>query len=105
MDVDFAAFADDLKEGHGEADVDRDKLLDTLRRYLASRNLKADWTAVSRTGSEQLVNWLSVASPFGVGEKQALLEAATLAERAEVLITLAEMELATGGNDPSGRLQ
>ncbi len=105
-EVDFGRFAGDLTEGHGEADVDRERLLDTLRRYLALKNLKADWTAIARTGSEQLVNWLSVASPFGSGEKQALLEAATLAERAEALITLAEMELAMGGGgDPGGRLQ
>ncbi|MGD9806269.1 MAG: LON peptidase substrate-binding domain-containing protein [Hyphomicrobiaceae bacterium] len=104
--VDFGSFTGDLEVGGGEDEVDRERLLDTLRRYLALRNLKADWSAISRTGSEQLVNWLSVASPFGPGEKQALLEAGTLKERAEALITLAEMELATsGGSDPGGRLQ
>lgn len=104
--ADFSGFADDLEPGHGEDDVDRERLLETLRRYLALRNLKADWSAVVRTSSEQLVNWLSVASPFGPGEKQALLEAATLKDRTEALITLAEMELATGGGGESGgRLQ
>ena len=104
--ADFASFAGDLEAGRGEDDVDRERLLETLRRYLGQRNLKADWTMVARTGSEQLVNWLSVASPFGPGEKQALLEAPTLKERAEALITLAEMELATsGGSESGGRLQ
>ena len=102
---DFAPFVSDLESGTGEDEVDRERLLDTLRRYLAQRSLKADWSAVTRAGSEQLVNWLSVASPFGPGEKQALLEAPTLRERAEVLVTLAEMELATGGSEPGGRLQ
>ncbi|MGE0698918.1 MAG: LON peptidase substrate-binding domain-containing protein [Hyphomicrobiaceae bacterium] len=105
IEPDFSPFAHDLEAGHGEDDIDRERLLDTLRRYLAQRNLKADWKAVERTGSEQLVNWLSVASPFGPGEKQALVEAATLKERAEALITLAEMELASGGSEPGGRLQ
>ena len=105
LSVDFSAYAADLEAGFGEGEVDRERLLDTLRRYLAQRNLKTDWSAVTRTGSEQLVNWLSVASPFGAGEKQALLEAATLKDRAEVLITLAEMELAAGGSDPGSRLQ
>ncbi len=103
--ADFLPFASDLVTGVGEDEIDRERLLDTLRRYLAQRNLKADWSAVTRTGSEQLVNWLSVASPFGPGEKQALLEAPTLKDRAEVLITLAEMELAAGGSEPGGRLQ
>lgn len=105
LSVNFSLYATDVEAGHGEDDVDRDRLLDTLKRYLAQRNLKADWSAVLRTGSEQLVNWLSVASPFGAGEKQALLEAQTLKDRAEVLITLAEMELAAGGSDPGSRLQ
>lgn len=105
LTAEFSGFAGDLESGLGEDDVDRDQLLDTLKRYLVQRQLKADWNAVSRTGSEQLVNWLSVASPFGANEKQALLEAPTLQRRAEVLITLAEMELATSGNEPGGRLQ
>lgn len=103
--TDFSGFAGDLTVGLGEDAIDRERLLETLKRYLAQRQLKADWTAVARTGSETLVNWLSVASPFGPNEKQALLEAPTLKERAEVLITLAEMELATGGSEPGSRLQ
>lgn len=103
--TDFAAFAADLQAGLGEDDVDRERLLDTLKRYLAHRQLKADWTAVARTGSETLVNWLSVASPFGPNEKQALLEAPTLKLRAEALVTLAEMELAASGGDAGSRLQ
>ncbi len=105
LSVDCTAFADDLEPGVGEDDVDRDRLLETLNRYLAQRNLKADWSAISRTGSERLINWLSVASPFGGAEKQALLEARTLRERAEALVTLAEIELATGGSDGGGRVQ
>lgn len=103
--VDFNAFADDLQPGFGEDDVDRKRLLDTLKRYLAHRNLRLDWDAVESTGSEELVNWLSVASPFGPSEKQALLEALALADRAEALVTLAEMELAAGGNESGGRVQ
>ena len=48
-----------------------------------------------------LVNALSVMSPYGPEEKQALLEADDLKARADVLVALAEMELAstsgTGG--------
>jgi hypothetical protein len=108
LSVDHRVFAGDLEPGRGEDEVDRGPLLDTLRRYLAQRNLKVDWSAIQRADSETLVNWLSVASPFGSAEKQALLEAATLKDRAEVLVTLAEMELAAGGSggtEPGGRLQ
>lgn len=105
MAVDYLRYERDLVMDDAEDDsVDRPQLLDTLKRYLAQRNLKADWTAVQQTGTETLVNWLSVASPFGAAEKQALLEALTLKERAEALMTLAEMELAAsgGGGTPGG---
>ena len=36
-------------------------------------------------------------SPYGPEEKQALLEAPDLKTRADVLVALAEMELASGG--------
>jgi Lon protease-like protein len=44
-----------------------------------------------------LVNSLCIISPYGAQEKQAMLEAATLAERAEILIALTEMVLAQIG--------
>jgi Lon protease-like protein len=53
------------------------------------------------TTNELLVNTLSVISPYGPVEKQALLEAGTLKTRAEVLVALAEMDLATR-DDGSG---
>ncbi len=42
-------------------------------------------------------------SPFGVREKQAMLEAADLKTRAEVLVAVTEMELvrASGGPEPT----
>ena len=41
-------------------------------------------------------------SPFGPREKQALLEAADLKSRAEVLIAIAEIELARRETDSAG---
>jgi Lon protease-like protein len=37
-------------------------------------------------------------SPYGAAEKQALLEADTLEQRAETLIAMAEFEMARGDN-------
>ncbi|MEZ5851214.1 MAG: LON peptidase substrate-binding domain-containing protein [Hyphomicrobiaceae bacterium] len=106
--VDYEPYAQDLVAGHGESEVDRERLLAVLRKFLAARNANADWNSIGQTRSEQLVNWLSLASPFGPKDKQALLEAATLKQRADVLTALAEMALAAGGssgNDGGGRLQ
>jgi len=95
-------FARDFVAGHGEDDVPREHLLATLKRFLEARNLKADWQSIGRSGNEQLVNSLSVMSPYGPEEKQALLEGKTLKARAEMLIALAEMELAASGSGTPG---
>jgi Lon protease-like protein len=46
-----------------------------------------------------------VISPFGPEEKQALLEALNLKARAEVLVALAEMEIAAGDGGSGTTLQ
>lgn len=99
--VDFSKFGADLIQGEGEEDVDRDRLLSVLKVYLEANELKADWQNVLSSSSEFLVNTLSMISPYGAEEKQALLEAQDLKTRAEVLVALAEMELAAR-DDGSG---
>jgi len=100
-DVDFSSYADDFISGHGEDAVDRPRLLETLRSYLEANNLSADWERINSATNERLVNTLAILSPYGPEEKQALLEAKSLPERAEALVALAEMELASR-DDGSG---
>ena len=95
-------FTTDFAAGCGEDDVDRQGLLKALKAYLEARDLKADWSAVSQSSTETLVNSLAIASPYGAEEKQALLEAPSLKARAEALIALAEMELASAAAGSSG---
>jgi Lon protease-like protein len=104
MSVSYDRFPTDFCYGLGEEQVDRVKLLSALRSYLEANNLKADWSVIERASSEFLINALSVMSPYGPEEKQALLEAADLKSRAEVLVALAEMELAARGGS-GGTLQ
>lgn len=99
---DCARFAEDFVAGAGEDQVDRQALLKALKTYLEARNLKVDWGAVSRSSTESLVNSLSIVSPYGSEEKQALLEASDLKARADMLVALAEMELAAGSGGGSG---
>jgi hypothetical protein len=99
--VDFAPYASDFIAGQGEDEVDRPQLLATLKNYLTASNLNADWDRINGASSERLVNTLSILSPYGAEEKQALLEAPDLKSRAEALVALAEMELATR-DDGSG---
>jgi Lon protease-like protein len=101
----FAPFASDFVAGAGEHEVDRTRLLATLKSYLQARQLKADWSAILNSPSEALVNALAIMSPYGPEEKQALLEAPDLKARAEVLVALAEMELAGRGDGSGTTLQ
>jgi len=103
--VDFANFHRDFVAGAGEDAVDRQVLLDTLRTYLQARNLSADWSAIASASTERLVNSLAVISPYGPEEKQALLEAADLKARADMLVALAELDLAAGSEGSGSRLQ
>ncbi len=95
--ADFASFADDLKPGLGEEDVDRDALLEAFQKFLDANSMEADWEEVVETPTELLVNTLCILSPYDAAEKQAMLEAETLKTRAETLITLTEMVLAGNG--------
>lgn len=98
--VDYEPFRRDFEPGEGESSVDRTKLLSALKAYLEANKLETDWNAISAAPTELLVNSLSVISPFGPEEKQALLEAENLKHRAEALVAIARMELAA--DDRSG---
>lgn len=103
--ADFAPYAKDFVGGYGEDDVDRPRLITTLRSYLIANNLNADWERINNASNERLVNTLSVLSPYGPEEKQALLEAPDLRSRAEALVALAEMELAATDDGSGTSLQ
>jgi Lon protease-like protein len=95
-------FTDDFTARKGEEHVDRKALLEALQAFLKANNLKTDWEGIENAPNEALVNALAMMSPYGVAEKQALLEAPDLKSRAEILIAVTEMELAkktAGGGD------
>jgi Lon protease-like protein len=97
--VDFAPFRSDLTPRLGEEHVDRETLLKTLADYLRANKLEADWKDINEAPTEALVNGLSMMSPYGVREKQALLEAPDLKTRADVLVAITEMALAKDGDN------
>ena len=99
--ADYADFATDFVPRAGEKDVDRDAVLDALRRFAEASGLKIDWDGINQAPNEALVNALAMMSPFGPREKQALLEAPDIRTRAEILIAATEMELARDANAPS----
>ena len=102
--ISVADFSDLSEPRNGEDDVDRSALLRTFRDYLKANDLDADWESVNRASNAGLVTALSMMSPWGPPEKQALLECPDHAARARTLIAITEMALA-GANAPSAPLQ
>jgi Lon protease-like protein len=101
--VDYFPFVDDFTARKGEDLVDRREVLRVLQAFLKANNLKVDWDGIEQAPNEALVNALAMMSPYGAPEKQALLEAPSLKERAEILVAVTEMELArkkTSGEPP-----
>ena len=102
--VSYERFSEDLTPRIGEDTVDRKTLLATFARYLEANELEADWEGVNQAPNEALVTALSMMAPYGPREKQALLEANSLASRAEMLVALTEMSLARKSGDTSQNL-
>lgn len=100
----IAPFSADFSSGEGAGEeIDRDSLLRTFRQYLKANQLEADWDSIVRASNETLVNALSMMSPYGAAEKQALLEAPDLRTRAETLIAITEISLAREGGEDGGQ--
>ena len=94
--VAFDGFAHDLEPGAGEDNVDRVRMTEMLRKFAQASKLDIDWASIDAAPTETLVNALAMMCPFGAREKQSLLEAIDLKTRAEVLIGLAQFDLAQG---------
>ncbi|MFK8032595.1 MAG: LON peptidase substrate-binding domain-containing protein [Hyphomicrobiales bacterium] len=99
--ISVAPFMGDIDGEVAELEVNRDELLATFRDYLDANDMEADWDSINEASTESLVNALSMMSPYGPAEKQALLEAPDLKTRAETLIAITEMELARGDDGTS----
>jgi Lon protease-like protein len=90
-------FALDFEREFGSEKVDRERFLKMMRDYAEFANFDLNWEEIENTGTADLINFCCMVSPYGAREKQVLLEAASLEQRAETLIAMAEVEMARGG--------
>jgi Lon protease-like protein len=86
---DWQAYAGDLAED--ATPIDRGRLVAGLKPFFRRYRIAAEWEALEKTPDERLVSTIAMVAPFAPGEKQALLEARDLAERARLLTALVEM--------------
>lgn len=106
--VRYTDFPMDFANDTTSEQVNREALFGVLKEFFEKHRMGIDWNAISSAPSEQVINVLSMVAPFGPEEKQALLEAASLQARADVLVALAEMAVASGngnGNNSGTTIQ
>jgi len=87
--VDYGEFAADPAEP--QAFVEPSRLLAAVHSFSAANGLELDLGLLASLPGISLLNGLAVALPFRPEEKQALLEAASPAEREELLLVLMGM--------------
>ena len=92
---DFSAFRADMDER--PAGLDRDGFLEVLRRYFDAKQLKVDWASLEQTEDRLLIANLAMMCPFGLPEKQALLEAPDFAAITSVMEQLMTMAIQEAG--------
>jgi len=100
LKADFTRFAADLDDDEAQIVLDRTAFLDVLRRYLDHKGLAVEWDAARQAPAVALVNRLAMGLPFDASEKQALLEADDIADRARVLTALLEIDAAADDDEP-----
>jgi uncharacterized protein len=103
--VGWSGFERDLGPTETDAGFDKARFLDLLARYFRAVELSTDWGSLKEAEEELLINSLSMLCPFAPEEKQALLEAPSLATRRETLVTLMEFALRGQGGSPEDKVQ
>ena len=105
VDADTDGFDDDA-EPDPLASIQRAELEREARRYADALGYTVDWAAVGNLDDEMLVNGICQIAPLDSGSKQALLEADSLSERADLLVQFMQFQrLVPGGADGPETLQ
>jgi Lon protease-like protein len=81
--------------------IERASLEREARRFADAQGYVVDWSAVSRLDDEAIVNGIAQVAPFDTAAKQALLEANSLSDRAELTMQLMQF---FGRHDGDGQV-
>ena len=98
-EVSWDGFDRDLGASERDPGFNRPAFMALLQRYFETLELATDWETLKEAGDELLINSLSMLLDFEAEDKQALLEAPSLATRRETLVTLIEFALRGGAGE------
>jgi len=103
IEADTVSFDDDLVAELVLPSAERAGIEQEARRFAERQGYAIDWQEVGRLDDQALVNGLAQAIPFDIAAKQALLEAESLEERADLLAEL--LRFSAAGEDGDATLQ
>jgi Lon protease-like protein len=89
--VDWSRFIHDLELPAAVPEIDPASFLDSTRAVLAAQGLAIDDSALGRMDTGTLVDLFGMQLPLSPADRQAVLEAGTVAERADVMLALMRM--------------
>jgi Lon protease-like protein len=92
--------ADDSLPSIVRADVER-----AAKRFAETQGYVVDWNAVGQLDDATLINGIAQVAPFDAAAKQALLQADTIADRAELAVQLMQFFGRADGDDGYVTLQ
>ena len=96
MKVDFTDYLSDMRPN--DIKIERNGFFKTLRSYFDMKGLSADWKAIEKCEDEKLITTLAMLCPFSDAEKQTLMEANSLNERAKLMKVILEMSIFGSGD-------
>lgn len=97
--ADYEDFYDDM-EAPAKADFSREQLLGYLKPYLEAQSMPVNLDVLKGLSDSTLITSLCMICPFAPREKQALLEASDMTERAATLEKLLQMGIFETGGSP-----
>lgn len=98
--ADYSRFQADGAVRADHSVANRARFVERVKQYLAARGLASDWKTVEKVPDDALVNSLAMVCPFEPREKQALLEAETVSQRADIMIAIMDFALAQSDTSP-----
>jgi Lon protease-like protein len=99
--IEAEMFAGDIEDPDPLPSVVRADVEREAKRFAQLHGYEIEWDDVGRLDDEALVNGIAQVVPLDIAAKQALLEAATLADRADMLVDFLRFFGPEAGEEPT----
>ena len=94
FEVDYSEFLNDLEDKKNQIkSYDKKNLLNKVKAFFQKRNYPIDYNELEKLNLDQLVNTVSMISPFSVEEKQKLIETIKIDDKIKILIEIISFSL------------